>query len=85
MPSQQATAFFIRVAPLSFAFLWSSGFIVAKYAAPDADPFTFALIYLVPPLTAIEAFVLFGESLSAVQIIGMAVTAAGVWLATRRA
>ena len=43
------------------------------------------LIYLVPPLTAIEAFILFGESLSAVQVIGMAATAAGVWLATRRA
>ena len=43
-----------------------------------------ALIYLVPPLTALEAFVLFGESLSTVQIVGMAVTAAGVWLATRR-
>jgi drug/metabolite transporter (DMT)-like permease len=43
-----------------------------------------ALIYLVPPLTAIEAFVLFGESLNAVQIAGMAVTAVGVWLATRR-
>jgi drug/metabolite transporter (DMT)-like permease len=44
-----------------------------------------ALIYLVPPLTAIEAFVLLGESLNAAQIIGMAVTAVGVWLATRRA
>ena len=43
-----------------------------------------ALIYLVPPLTALEAFVLFGESLSVVQIVGMAVTATGVWLATRR-
>jgi drug/metabolite transporter (DMT)-like permease len=43
-----------------------------------------ALIYLVPPLTALQAFVLFGEDLSALQIIGMAVTAAGVWLATRR-
>ncbi len=42
------------------------------------------LIYLVPPLTALEAFILFGESLSAVQVIGMAVTAMGVWLATRR-
>jgi drug/metabolite transporter (DMT)-like permease len=42
------------------------------------------LIYLVPPLTAVEAFILFGESLSAVQIVGMAVTAAGVWLATHR-
>src|SRR5262245_22836416 len=42
-----------------------------------------ALIYLVPPLTALEAFILFGESLSALQVVGMAVTAAGVWLATR--
>ena len=42
-----------------------------------------ALIYLVPPLTAIEAFLLFGESLSAMQIVGMVLTAAGVWLATR--
>ena len=43
-----------------------------------------ALIYLVPPLTALEAFILFGESLSAVQVAGMAVTALGVWLATHR-
>jgi drug/metabolite transporter (DMT)-like permease len=43
-----------------------------------------ALIYLVPPLTALEAFILFGERLSAVQIAGVALTATGVWLATRR-
>jgi drug/metabolite transporter (DMT)-like permease len=43
-----------------------------------------ALIYLVPPLTALEAFMLFGESLSLVQIVGMVVTALGVWLATHR-
>jgi drug/metabolite transporter (DMT)-like permease len=42
------------------------------------------LIYLVPPLTALEAFVLFGESLNAVQLAGMTVTVVGVWLATRR-
>ena len=43
-----------------------------------------ALIYLVPPLTAIEAFMLFGESLTIVQIVGMAVAALGVWLVTHR-
>jgi drug/metabolite transporter (DMT)-like permease len=43
-----------------------------------------ALIYLVPPLTVIEAYILFGESLDAVQIAGVAVTVLGVWLATRR-
>jgi drug/metabolite transporter (DMT)-like permease len=43
-----------------------------------------ALIYLVPPLTALEAYVLFDERLSAVQVVGMAVAAIGVWLALRR-
>jgi drug/metabolite transporter (DMT)-like permease len=43
MPSRQSTSLLIRAAPLTFAFLWSSGFIVAKYAAPDAEPFTFLI------------------------------------------
>lgn len=43
------------------------------------------MIYLVPPLVAIEAFVLFGEALGPVQLAGMALTATGVWLATRPA
>lgn len=42
------------------------------------------LIYLIPPTVAVEAWLLFGESLSLIQIIGMAVTVAGVVLATRR-
>ena len=42
-----------------------------------------ALLYLVPPFTAIEAYLLFGESLTPVQIVGMVFAAAGVWLATR--
>src|SRR5262249_37633309 len=42
-----------------------------------------ALIYLVPPLTVIEAYILFGEGLDAMQIAGVGVTVAGVWLATR--
>jgi drug/metabolite transporter (DMT)-like permease len=44
-----------------------------------------ALIYLVPPTVAIEAFILFGERMLPLQIIGMVVTAAGVALATRKA
>jgi drug/metabolite transporter (DMT)-like permease len=42
------------------------------------------LIYLVPPTAAAQAYLLFGESLGAVQIVGMAVTAAGVAIAGRR-
>jgi drug/metabolite transporter (DMT)-like permease len=39
------------------------------------------LIFLVPPLSAIQAFFLFGEQLTTIQIFGMAVTACGVALA----
>jgi drug/metabolite transporter (DMT)-like permease len=42
------------------------------------------LIYLVPPAAAIQAFILFGETLGPVQIFGMLVTTLGVALAVRR-
>jgi drug/metabolite transporter (DMT)-like permease len=42
------------------------------------------LIYLVPPVVAIQAYALFGEALTVVQIIGMIVTTFGVVLASRR-
>lgn len=42
------------------------------------------LVYLVPPTAAVQAFLLFGERLSIVQLFGMAVTVTGVMLATRR-
>ena len=43
-----------------------------------------ALIYLVPPSVAVEAYFAFGETLAGVQLIGMALTVVGVALATRR-
>lgn len=42
-----------------------------------------SLLYLVPPVSALMAFALFGETLGPVQIAGMAVAAAGVALANR--
>ena len=42
-----------------------------------------SLIYLVPAASAIEAWLLFGEQLTALQIIGIVITIAGVALATR--
>jgi drug/metabolite transporter (DMT)-like permease len=42
------------------------------------------LIYLVPPTAAVQAWLLFGETLNGVQIAGMALTAAGVAVASRR-
>ncbi len=41
-------------------------------------------LYLVPALVAIEAWVLFGEALTPIQILGMAVTILGVVLASRK-
>jgi drug/metabolite transporter (DMT)-like permease len=43
------------------------------------------LFYLVPAVTAALAWALFGESLSPVQILGMAICAGAVMLVTRRA
>lgn len=38
-PSSETLA--VRAAPMVFVFLWSTGFIVAKYGLPYAEPFTF--------------------------------------------
>lgn len=43
-----------------------------------------ALIYLVPPVASVQAFFLFGETLTLIQIAGLITTALGVYLATRR-
>jgi drug/metabolite transporter (DMT)-like permease len=42
------------------------------------------LIYLVPPTAAAQAWLLFGETLNALQIAGMGLTAIGVAIAGRR-
>lgn len=44
-----------------------------------------ALLYLVPPCSALMAYFLFGESLSPIQIGGMALAALGVAIAASRA
>ena len=42
-----------------------------------------SLFYLVPPVTAVIGFVLFGETLSALALLGMVISVAGVALVTR--
>jgi drug/metabolite transporter (DMT)-like permease len=42
-----------------------------------------SLLYLVPPCTAVMAWLLFGEVLSGLVLLGLAVTALGVWLVVR--
>jgi drug/metabolite transporter (DMT)-like permease len=44
-----------------------------------------SLLYLVPPCTALMAWALFGEALSAATVAGMALTAVGVSLVLRQA
>lgn len=42
-----------------------------------------SLLYLVPPCTAVMAWILFGEVLSGLVIAGLLLTAIGVWLVVR--
>lgn len=42
--SPQSKASFRHVVPLLFVFLWSTGFVGAKYGLPYAEPFTFLLL-----------------------------------------
>jgi drug/metabolite transporter (DMT)-like permease len=42
-----------------------------------------ALLYLVPPASALMAFAIFGETLTPIQIVGMGAAAVGVALASR--
>ncbi|MGD6652187.1 DMT family transporter, partial [Xanthomonas citri pv. citri] len=44
---------------------------------------TAALVLAVPPLSALQAWAIFGETLSALQVVGFAVAIAGVALARR--
>lgn len=43
-----------------------------------------SLLYLVPPCTSLMAWLLFGEALTGIVILGLAITAAGVWLVVGR-
>lgn len=45
---------------------------------------TASLIYLVPSVVVAQAWVLFGETVTAIQVAGIAVTAIGVMLAVRK-
>ena len=42
-----------------------------------------SLFYLVPPVVAVLAYLLFGEALTGVQVAGMVVAAVGVAVASR--
>ena len=47
--------YFVRLAPLIFVVLWSTGFIAAKYSMGNADPFVFLCLRMT--ITAIILFI----------------------------
>jgi drug/metabolite transporter (DMT)-like permease len=79
------------VAPFAFALGWSVivlsvGAISLLYwlLRHGAAANVARLFYLVPPVTALEAWLLFGETLDALALIGMALICTGVMMARRR-
>ncbi len=61
MPNQ---ALLLRVAPLIFVSLWSTGFIAAKYSMQNADPFVFlCLRFSITAIALIPILLLFGAAL----------------------
>ncbi|MDH3636176.1 MAG: DMT family transporter [Gammaproteobacteria bacterium] len=61
MPSQ---ALLLRVAPLIFVSLWSTGFIAAKYSMQNADPFVFlCLRFTITTLALVPILLVLGASL----------------------
>ena len=57
-------ALLLRVAPLIFVSLWSTGFIAAKYSMQNADPFVFlCLRFTITTVALIPILLLFGVAL----------------------
>ena len=70
-----------------FAFIWLIGVLsvgavlLLLWLLNNGSAATVSsLFYLVPPVTAIEAFFLFGEKVNTQGFLGIGVTALGVWL-----
>ncbi len=85
-------AAWLSAAPLAFVLLWSTGFIVAKYAAPHAPPLTFllyrfagAIAILLPIIAVAKApWPRGAQSWRDVIVVGVLLQATylgGVWLA----
>lgn len=65
---------------ISGAGTWLLLGIVRRGQAASAS----ALMFLAPPLAAVQAWLLFGDRLGSLQWLGMAVAGAGVWLCQTR-
>jgi drug/metabolite transporter (DMT)-like permease len=65
---------------LSFGAIWLLYFLIRRSAATRVV----SLFYLTPPLTALMAYILFGERLPPLSLVGMAICVAGVFLVNSR-
>ena len=82
---------FVLTGELIFAMVWlvlvlslGAVFLLMILIRDGAVSKVASLFYLVPSVTALMAWPLFGETLNSLQIVGMLVTAAGVALATHQ-
>lgn len=92
---QRTTAAWSAAMPLIFVLIWSTGFIVAKYAAPHAPPLTFLLyrylgvvLVLLPVVVATRArWPATAREWRDIAIVGVllqAIYLGGVWVAIAR-
>ena len=79
------TEFLLALAWIVIALSIGSIFLLFYLLKHDSASSVSSLYYLVPPLTAIEAFVLFSEKISPIGLLGMALAALGTILVTRKA
>ena len=92
VPSR-ARSLWLVVMPGLFVFLWSTGYIGAKYSLPYAEPSLLYLLirrgeayrvstlfYLVPATTAVLGYLAFGERLAPTALVGMVLVAVGAAL-----
>ena len=68
------------VVGLSFGAIWLLYFLIRHRAAARVA----SLFYLTPPITALMAWLMFGEELSALALLGMAICVGGVALVNWR-
>lgn len=78
------TEFLFALAWIVIALSIGSIFLLFYLLKHDSASSVSSLYYLVPPLTAIEAFVLFREKISPIGLFGMALAALGTILVTRK-
>ena len=82
-----------RLIPTTFVLIWSSGFIIARYGMPHAEPMTFTflrfagvLVLMVPAVLLLRPVWPSGRQIAHIGVAGLmlqAVYLGGVWAAVR--